>query len=267
MKKIWVSLVTPFDKSLKVDYQAIRKYVAFLDKYDFAGFLLAGSVGEGLLLDPQEIADYIKIIREISNKQIMVGIIDFNYINAQKKMNLDADILLVTPAIYFKPSKAAVVEYLKKIAHTTNKKVMLYNNPGRVCVALDFKQYDELYSIENIVGVKECDDSIALEMISKYPKWEVFTGNDNFLVNEKIVGAVSTLANIVPSLSLNLSGNENFVKWNTLCDMAYSLPNPIAVKLVLQELGLMESHFRAQFGTLPKFEHMMNFITDCKLKN
>jgi len=277
MKKVWVSLVTPFDDELKFDASAAKRYIEFLDKYDFEGFLVAGSVGEGLLLENSEIAEYIKIIRSISTKKLMCGVIDFNYARASTKLNMDCEILLVTPPIYFKPSKGAIIDYVKQIANNTDKKIMLYNNPDRVGVAfgyfkhapkaresiisaIDFEAYDALYELENVIGIKQCYDVLTEFMEERYPKWEILTGNDEFVVYEAVNGVVSTLANIVPTIA-----NEDWDVWKKLCISAYSLPNPIVVKMVLSELGIMKANFRAQFAPLPEFNEMDKFVVNSSL--
>ena len=183
-KGIWVSLITPFDEAGALDLESARKYLNFLKNYDFAGFLLGGSVGEGLLLSPQELASYVKLAREILNKPIMIGVADFSYERAKEKLALDYDYALVTPTIYFKPHAQATIDYFNKVANTANGKVMLYNNPGRVGVPITEQIYDAVYENEKIVSVKECQDEYFDHFSNKYTNWNWFTGNDDYFTND-----------------------------------------------------------------------------------
>lgn len=274
-RKIWLSLVTPFDENRNIDWSAAIEYIKSLDRYDFAGFLVAGSVGEGLLLSHAEIAEYIKLIRNISNKPIMVGVIDFNFARSCEKLTLDADFALVTPCIYFKPSQEATKEYFKLVALESaknDKKVYLYNNASRVGINIDRSIYEYAYQFENIVGVKECDDNKFEEHASEFARWDFLTGNDAFMitkdfVNGKGVGCISTLANIAPDLALKLAANpfdENAsIAWENLCAHAYSIPNPIAVKQMLAKWGIMKPYFRAQMHPLPEFDYPIAQFDGC----
>jgi len=260
-KKVWLSVVTPFNEDKTLNIFGIKKYIEFLDQYNFEGFLIGGSVGEGLLLSYHELALYFDIIRSISNKKIIIGAIEFNYPNLEQRLNLDADYFLVTPPIYFKPHPLAIIEYIKRVA-SSGKKIILYNNPSRVGVAFNEDIYLQLYEIQNIVGVKECDDKLILQGKSKFPRWEWLTGNDPMFDDvDYIDGVISTLGNITSSSIAKLDKE----KWQKLCAYAYSLPNPIAIKLVFQELGLFQAHFRAAFDPLPEFKYFEKFILNQKL--
>jgi len=212
-RKIWLSLVTPFDEARNVDWEAAIEYVRLLDRYDFAGFLVGGSVGEGLLLSDDEVRRYIDVVRKVSNKPIMLGVIDFNFQRAATRLALDADFNLVTPCIYFKPPKEATKEYFRQISNTSKSKVYLYNNAGRVGVNLDRSIYRFAYDeLENVIGVKECDDAKFAEYSSEFTRWDFMTGNDPFMISKDFVnaggsGCISTLANIAPKLSLDLAAD------------------------------------------------------------
>ncbi len=270
---IWLSLITPFDFAKKFDKSAAEQYVKLMEKYDFAGYLIGGSVGEGMLMTNDELSEYIALVRKLSNKPIMVCIASFNYELARDRMFLDYDYLCVTPCIYFKPHTAAIVEYFKMIASTVHKPVILYNNPSRVGCAITEQIYDALVDVPNIIGMKECDDMQFERLSNKYTQWQWLTGNDDYLSNPffmnngKAMGVISTLGSIAPECLLTLWNSlddhdarlENAAQWTNLCKLAYSIPNPQAVKLVLAKWGVIQPYFRAQFNPLPTFEHAGSF--------
>lgn len=273
-KGIWASLITPFNEDGSLDLEAARKYLEYISSYEFSGLLLGGSVGEGLLLSSDELRQYIKLAREITSKKIMIGIADFNYERAKEKLKLDYDYVLVTPPIYFKPHKEAINRYLVKIADTAKAPVMLYNNPGRVGVGITAEMYKRLSFHFDIIAVKECDDEVLKAQSKKLEEWTWFSGNDDvltkswFMNNPAKGGIVSTLCNICPDLSIrlwqnisqNLPCDIDMQRWDKFVNAAYSIPNPLAVKIMLAKWGIIQPFFRAHFEPLPKFEHADLFL-------
>lgn len=263
---IWTSLITPFDESGKFDAESGKKYVEFLDQYDFAGFLLAGSVGEGMLMSVGEIQEYAKIVRSISKKPIMLCIADFNFARAQERLVIDHDYLCVTPCIYYKPTADMTIEYFRKIAETAQKPVLVYNNPGRVGVAITDYIYDALAKMPNVIGTKDCEDEKFVARSNKYDSLVWFTGDDPFMVpeflnNKMSAGVISTMSSIAPKEALESWNTKQATRWLELCGYSYSLPNPVAIKLVLAHKGIIKTpKFRAPFDPLPEFKYVGEFL-------
>lgn len=242
MKKVWASLITAFKKNGEIDYLAMENHIKLMDKYPFEGFLIGGSIGEGMLLSFDELSSLITLARSISKKPIMIAAIDFNFERVLEKTKHDCDFLLITPPIYFKPNKENVLEFFNKIAAKTDKKIWLYNNPTRVCFSMTSEIYDELYKIPNICGLKECDDNLFDKIKHNYPKWEIYTGNDSSYEAADFK-LISTICNVIPNLMFEYD-DINFKK---AVQNFYLLPNPVAAKIILSKLGRMELKFRAPF--------------------
>jgi len=273
IKGAWLSLITPFDSAKKFDASAAMEYIKLMEQHDFKGYLLGGSVGEGMLMSNTELAEYIALVRKLSNKPIMICIASFNYELARERMLLDYDYLCVTPCIYFKPHADATVEYFKMVAASAHGPIILYNNPGRVGCAITEQIYDALVEKTNIIGMKECNDEQLDHLSNKHTQWEWLTGNDDYMANPFFMnngnanGVISTLGSIAPECCIQLwnlrqdhDARTKYVsEWSNLCKLAYSIPNPQAVKIVLAEWGIIQPYFRAQFNPLPKFEHASAF--------
>lgn len=257
MKK-WISLITPFNEDKSLDIASLEKYLTFITKYDFDGFLIAGSVGEGFLLSIEEIKTYIKIFRTISKKPIMLGAIDFNFERLNEKLKLDADYFLTTPPIYFKPHQEAIIKHFKSFAKL-NKKIFLYNNPSRVSASITNEIYEAIYEENYIIGVKECDDANFAQRTKNFPKWEWLTGNDDFFIKDEFInngnGIISTIGNIIP----DIFEQNKLDNWEEFCNIAYAIPNPVAVKIILAKWGLIKPFFRAPFEPIPILKNEEGF--------
>lgn len=270
---IWQSLITPFDEQKKIDLVAAERYIKMLEQHDFKGYLIGGSVGEGMLLSDAELADYIKLVRKISSKPIMMCVAAFNFLQIEKRLDLDYDYLCATPCIYFKPHANATIEYFKTLAARSRGPIVLYNNPSRVGCAITEHVYDQLAGVENIIGMKECDDMQFEKLSNKHTHWQWLTGNDDYMCNPFFInnynsaGVITTLGNIAPDVILNLwkhlhdqNARQVYIeKWADMCRKAYSIPNPQVVKIVLAKWGVIKPYFRAQFDPLPDFSYLDTF--------
>jgi 4-hydroxy-tetrahydrodipicolinate synthase len=250
---IWPSLITPFLDSKELDLSSFELHVARLDLENISGFLVAGSVGEGSLLSCDECAQLIKIVRKISKKPILLGIVGFNFDHISSKLDLDCDAFLAVPPIYFKPPQQDIVKYFNMIAKYNN--LLVYNNPSRVGVRIADQTYEQLYDSPNIIGVKECDDDRFIDLAKRFPKWSWFSGNDDafpLLHQEyKSSGLISTMANLFPNMAHQIFQYDNSccAEWLENCKVFFSKPNPIVFKERMFELGLIKSPvFRAPFN-------------------
>lgn len=260
IKGIWISLLTPFDAEGNLDLSKIEGYIKFVDKPGIDGFLVGGSVGEGLLLSAKECDEYIKEARKFTNKPIISCIAAPSLLHALEKIHIDADAFLLTPPIYFRPSEDGIFEYIEKICHHSNKPVLLYNNPSRVGCAFSWALYERLAGLDKIIGVKECCPPASwLPAKKNIPHWSWLAGDDpnffEFLINGA-VGLISTLANLIPESAHSLLNfqDKNFEhkskNWVKKANILAKFPNPILTKALLSQKGIMKNLFRAPLSPI-----------------
>ena len=248
-KGICISLITPFLEDLSLDLEGFEKLIRHLDKKDVSSFLIGGSVGEGPLLTNSELKSLIETARKVTKKPLILGVISFNYESIETRLDLDADAVLAVPPIYFKPDEENIFDYFNKIA--SKKKLIVYNNPGRVGVSISESLYQRLYNeVPNIIGVKECDDKVHRNLSKKMNKWIWFTGNDdlwpNLLEDNFKDGVITTMGNVFADEAIDLyKTGKNKAAWLEKCALFYSKPNPKMFKQELTKLGFIKGFFRA----------------------
>ena len=110
-------------------------------------------------------------------------------------------VLVVTP-YYNRGTRDGVVRHYKEIAAATSLPVILYNVPTRTGVNLSLDVLEELAEVENIVGIKEAQDSQdRLADIAAMDSLRLYAGNDSATYSVLSLGGdgvISVVSNLYP---------------------------------------------------------------------
>lgn len=165
------ALVTPFDRNGELDGPAHAHNVKTLSELGIDGFLVAGSTGEGSLLEPGERSALVEGVRSTlgSKPFVIVGIWAESVRQAQQQIAEAADadaVLVVTPTTLARRSVAVQVSYFEAVAASSPLPVLLYSVPPNTGYALDLAATIELTGRENIVGMKDSGgDAVRIQQI------------------------------------------------------------------------------------------------------
>ncbi|MBE6447472.1 MAG: 4-hydroxy-tetrahydrodipicolinate synthase [Alphaproteobacteria bacterium] len=258
------AVVSPF-KGSKVDLYSFEKYIHKLSGTGVFGIVVCGSTGESLALTSDEYISLISKASEVVSGKIKViaGVISSstNYclslINQAEKY---VDGFLCICPYYIKPTQAQLIDHFTRLSRSTEKPIILYNNPGRVGVSIGEKAFRTLSEIENVVAIKECDGDLsrfALWRRDLKEDFDLLTGNDDSAFGALAMGAngvISVSANVCPRLCVKayeafVQGNmSEFSKYRDLLaplhKLMFSEPSPAPVKYALSKLRLMTDEIR-----------------------
>jgi 4-hydroxy-tetrahydrodipicolinate synthase len=205
------AMVTPFQKDLSLDEQALRKLI----RRQIAGginFLVpCGTTGESPTLSHEEHLRVVAItIEEAKGKVPVLGgaggydtrkVIEM----AREIERMGADgILSVTP-YYNKPTQEGLYHHYKAIASAISLPIILYNVPPRTNVNIEPATLRRLSEIENIIGVKEASGSIAqmTQVIQQVPEDFIVLSGDDALTLPLVAmggrGLISVTSNEIPT--------------------------------------------------------------------
>ena len=260
------AMVTPFQKDLSLDEQALRKLI----RRQIAGginFLVpCGTTGESPTLSHEEHLRVVAItIEEAKGKVPVLGgaggydtrkVIEM----AREIERMGADgILSVTP-YYNKPTQEGLYHHYKAIASATSLPIILYNVPPRTNVNIEPATLRRLSEIENIVGVKEASGNIAqmTQVIQQVPADFIVLSGDDALTLPLVAmggrGLISVTSNEIPTemtrlVQLCLDGEFKTArallrKLLPLIEVNFIETNPTPVKAGMAEMGLLEPVWR-----------------------
>jgi 4-hydroxy-2-oxoglutarate aldolase len=155
------ALVTPFTRSGRLDLAAHGFNLTTLSALGLKGFLLAGSTGEGSLLDPGERSELTSSARAVlPARHLMVGINAESTRQAlaqvEEAATSGADTVLVLgPVTLARNSVDAQRRFFTEVADRSPLPTLLYSVPRNTGYALDESLVLELSGHPNIVGMKD----------------------------------------------------------------------------------------------------------------
>jgi 4-hydroxy-tetrahydrodipicolinate synthase len=80
---------------------------------------------------------------------------------ARQAVRAGADVLLLAPPPYVKPTQEGIVAHVRTVAHAADRPVMLYNVPSRTGVAIADETVARLFDQGLIVALKDATGDLA----------------------------------------------------------------------------------------------------------
>ena len=283
-KVLGIALVTPFTSDGSVDYQALKRLIA----YQLAGgadfFCILATTGETPTLTRDEKSKIKQLVVEMVGGKVPVlmgcgGNNTAEVVNELQTGDFSGidGVLSVCP-YYNKPSQEGLYRHFKAIAAATNLPVVLYNVPGRTGVNLKAETTVRLANdCPNIVGIKEAAGSLEQvdEIIKNKPaSFDVISGDDALtfpMIACGAVGVISVIGNALPKefsrmIRLEMNGEIESArkihhKFTDLFNLLFVDGNPAGVKAMLHEMGMIENVLRLPL--VPTRLTTMQRISEC----
>lgn len=260
-----VALVTPFDASMQVDFEALKHLVEFQMDNGTDFLVVQGTTGESPTLSAEEKQAILETVLETNNGKLKivygVGGNDTAGIAAKLESGFPGvdGILSVSP-YYNKPTQKGIIAHYKILADSTDLPIILYNVPGRTGSNVAAETTLELAAVKNIVAVKEASGNMEqiLQIIKDRPQgFGVLSGDDNLTMPLILAGAeggISVVANAFPAqfstmVHASMKGELETARkaHNSLFDitkMFFEQGNPGGVKAALSYLDIMDDFMR-----------------------
>lgn len=262
-----VALVTPFNKDLSIDTEALARIVNYCIDGGVDYLVVLGTTGESVTLNKAEKVTVMETVvtANAGRLPLVLGIggnSTFRIVDEIKSFESEhfSAILSVSP-YYNKPTQEGIYQHFKAISEVTKKPILLYNVPGRtgsnmlpetiLRLARDF---------ENIIGVKEASgDMVQVQKIlkSKADGFMVVSGDDITALPTVLaggVGVISVLGQGLPSefskmirAGLNREVDEAYRLHNAMqdgMDLIFKEGNPAGIKAIFESLGLSNAVVR-----------------------
>jgi 4-hydroxy-tetrahydrodipicolinate synthase len=266
LKGSLVALVTPFDDHNRVDYTALKRLIDFHVAEGSDGLVIAGTTGESATLATDEHIELIARAVEIADSRLPI-IAGTGSNSTAQTVDLSIAVqdtgifgyLLVVP-YYNKPVQEGMYRHFSAVADAVDKPVMLYNVPGRTASDLLPETVARLAEHENIWAIKEATGSIdRLRDIQALvpPDFGLFSGDDFTVlpfIEQGGHGVVTVSGNVVPADVAELcrlaSAGEHAAakaiddRLQPLNTALFLESNPIPVKWVVHQMGLISPHIR-----------------------
>ena len=253
------AIVTPFDAH-GVDYERLKKNLAFQYENGTAAVVACGTTGENATLSHEEHDELVRVtLRECAGKmKVIVGVGSNNTLSAlraaESAKSAGADAILMVTPYYNKSTQKGLVEHFCYVADRVEIPMILYNVPSRTGIGLTAETCRILSEHPNIVGIKEASGDIALAGRIRSACGDdlyLWSGNDDCTVPLMALGAlgvISVASNIIPGVMAKLcalclegyfsEATELYSKYAPLMAALFSETNPIPVKAAMQSMNM-----------------------------
>ena len=261
-----VALVTPFNVSLDVDYDALTKLIELQVAGGTDFLVVQGTTGETATLNTEEKRKVLSHIVKVNAGRlpIVLGLAGNNTAQTVEDFrNQDfegVDAILSASPHYNKPSQNGIIAHFEALSAVSELPIILYNVPGRTGSNMTADTILKLAELPNIVAVKEAsgDFDQVMKIVQNAPSgFNVLSGEDALTVpmmSVGVKGVISVVANAYPEMfsemiNAALKGDFEKAKENhyKLLDSTYAFfaeGNPSGVKAALEIRGVMENQLR-----------------------
>jgi 4-hydroxy-2-oxoglutarate aldolase len=217
---IFPPIPTPYDGDGAVSASGLKKNLEFLNRYELKGYVVLGSNGESVFLDPEEKIRTIEIVRSLlpAGKLLIAGT-GCESTRSTVRLNGEAaragaDAALVLNSHYYKNrmDRQSLIRHYATVAEESPIPVILYNMPAATGMDLDGTTVIELAGHGNIIGMKDSGGNLikmAQILAAVRGDFQMLAGSAGFLLPALSIGAVggvTALANVAPDLCIGLHG-------------------------------------------------------------
>jgi len=275
----FVAIVTPMLADGSLDITALHHLIDFNIDAGTDGIVIVGTTGESPTVDYDEHRELIKTtVDYVAGRIPVIAGTGANSTReaialTQAAKDLGADACLLVAPYYNKPTQEGLYQHYKAVAEAVDIPQILYNVPGRTGVDLTNDTTLRLAEIKNIVGIKDATGSIerGTDLIIRAPKdFAIYSGDDAtgmalMLIGGK--GVISVTANVAPQLMHEMcvaamSGQASEAcainaKLFALHQKLFVETNPIPVKWVLNQMGLISTGIRLPLVQLSASNHQV----------
>lgn len=274
-----VAIVTPMHADGSLDLDALKKLIDFHITAGSDGIVIVGTTGESPTVSVEEHCLLIKAtVAHVAGKIPVIAGTGANStqeaieLTAKAKL-LGADACLLVAPYYNKPTQEGLYQHFAAIAKAVDIPQILYNVPGRTACDLNNDTVIRLAQIPNIIGIKDATGGIerGTDLLLRAPKnFSIYSGDDASALALMLLGGkgvISVTANVAPKLmhemcEAALSGQVNIArdinaKLFALHQKLFVEANPIPVKWVLEQMGLISTGIRLPLVNLSNSYHVV----------
>lgn len=272
-----VAIVTPMQEDGALDINALQSLIDFHIAEGTDGIVIVGTTGESPTVNFEEHCSLIKTAVDYTAGRVPV--IAGTGANATAEAieltrhakDLGADACLLVTPYYNKPPQEGLYQHYRAVAEAVDIPQILYNVPGRTACDISNETVLRLSQIPNIVGIKDATGNMerGSDLIARAPKtFSVYSGDDASAMSLMLMGGrgvISVTANVAPRLmhalcEASIAGDAQTAraineKLLGLHQKLFVEANPIPVKWVLQQMGMIKSGIRLPLVPLSAAYH------------
>jgi 4-hydroxy-tetrahydrodipicolinate synthase len=167
LQGIYVPLVTPFDEAGQINVAELRSLIGFMLDSGVAGFVAAGTTGEGYALsfDERRLVLTTIVDRVAGAVPVLAGVGGMSTHEAIDQAVLAkrsgiSGLMLAAPS-YCLPTESELIAHVTHVIKAVELPTVLYDYPARTGVCFTHSVLDSLASNELVIGIKEASGDLT----------------------------------------------------------------------------------------------------------
>jgi 4-hydroxy-tetrahydrodipicolinate synthase len=277
LKGSLVAIVSPMFEDGSLDLDALRRLIDWHVAEGTDGLVVVGTTGESPTVDFDEHCQLIRgTVQHTAGRVPVIAGTGANSTSEAIELQAfakraGADLCLSVVPYYNKPTQEGLYRHFKAIAEAVDIPTLMYNVPGRTVCDMQNDTVVRLAQVPNIVGIKDATANLerGADLIRRAPKgFAIYSGDDGTALPLMLMGGdgvISVTANVAPRLMHDMCAAAfaaDLAKAQALNNKLLGLhrhlfveANPIPVKWVLQEMGMVQSGIRLPLTPLSSSFH------------
>jgi len=273
----WVAIVTPMFPDGGLDLDRLRALIDWHAAEGTEGLVIVGTTGESPTVDFEEHCQLIKVaVDHVRDRMpVMAGTGANSTAEAVELTRYAKQVgaaagLSVVP-YYNKPTQEGLYRHFRTIAEAVDLPLVLYNVPSRTISDLANDTAVRLSQVPGIVGIKEATGDLyrVSDLARRLPPgFCILSGDDATAMAAMLCGAhgvISVTTNVAPGAmramcdaaraGRSAEARECNDRLLGLHQQLFIEANPIPVKWVLEQMGLIEGGIRLPLTPLSPASH------------
>lgn len=194
------ALVTPFDASGKIDFNAFEKLLVHLREAGVTGWVPNGSTGEYFSQSTEERRDVLQFVKDfaIPGEILIAGtnapatreVIE----QTELAKDIGYDTVLLAPPFYTRPTQDELTRHYETVLSAVDVNLVLYSYPAKDGSDISFELMDHFADNPRVIGIKESSGVLqrAIDIASRYEgKIQLVSGSDDIALDFMFWGADS----------------------------------------------------------------------------
>ena len=272
-----VAIVTPMFEDGRLDIPSLNALIDYHISQGTDGIVIVGTTGESPTVDFEEHCLLIKTaVSQVNGRVPVIAGTGANstkeaILLTQKAKELGANACLLVAPYYNKPTQDGLYQHFKAVADAVDIPQILYNVPSRTGCDITNDTVLRLALHQNIIGIKDATGGLerGTDLLIRAPDdFAVYSGDDATAMPLMLLGAkgvISVTANVAPKLMHEMcqaafagdimAARQINTKLFALHQKLFVEANPIPVKWLLQQMGLIKTGIRLPLVNLSAQYH------------
>ena len=213
-------IVTPFTEKGEIDEEALRILIRRNIAKKVEGLYMCGTIGEGLLMSPEERKEVFRIAADESDgKQTLIAHVGALSTRDAIEMAQGAEqcgchAISAIPPFYFFYNFQEVKSYYSDIVGSVNLPMLIYNAPDYEGVHFTIEQFCELADLPGVVGIKNSapDAYMAAQIRAARPDLIFLHSYEHIflaILPFRVHGLIGCHLNLIPESYQRMLGHFN----------------------------------------------------------